>query len=197
MKTINKNISLGNIKSMNKSDNNIILINKNNENIVDELYFHDENNIKMIQRYIKKIEKDIRKSDEYSKYIGYLNNEIGIDRCSIKGNIKGSDATLEFHHYPFTLYDIVEIVMNKYIIENKKFTTFTITEEIMKLHYDNKIGLVKLSKTMHELVHSGEIFIPLDSIFGNVNEFINDYYNYIFPDLIEKYNQLIELNNNN
>lgn len=191
---ISKMIAIGNIISM-KKDNSLVLVDKtNNMNIVDEFYFHDQSNQKAIRKFIKKVESEVRKSNEYSHYIGYLNNEMNIHRDAVKGNITDATATLEFHHYPFTLYDIVEIVLNKHIMEDDKFTTFTIINEVLQLHYQNKVGLVKLSKTMHKLVHSGELYVPMDSIFGNVNEFINDYYDYIFDDLIEKYNELVRMN---
>lgn len=192
MKKINKVIEFGNIKSMNK-DSNLVLVNDNDKNIIGEFYFDCNCDGKVIRKFIKKVESSIRKSIEYTKYLGYLNNELGIHQDSVKAGITDNNATLEYHHYPFTLYDIVEIVVNKKIMNKEQFNSFSITKEVLQLHYDNKIGLVKLSKTMHELVHSGELYIPMDSVFGNVNEFINDYYDYIFPELIEKYNSLINL----
>ena len=40
------------------------------------------------------------------------------------------------------------------------------------MHYEGKVGLVPLSLSAHELVHEGELFIPLTSeyVFGNWEE---------------------------
>jgi hypothetical protein len=67
----------------------------------------------------------------------------------------------------------------------------------MDLHYQNKIGLVPLSKTVHDLTHDGEIFINFKSVFGKFNEFIDEYIDYIPENLINKYNKLLDMSNSN
>ena len=49
----------------------------------------------------------------------------------------------------------------------------------MDLHYKNIIGLVPLTKTNHELAHDGKIFLSTKQIFGNWEEFYNQYLKYI------------------
>lgn len=193
MKSINKSNEVNNILSIKKNDN-IVLIDKNNRyDILSSYYFNDYINQKKLKRFIKHIESRFRSSLEYKKYLGFLINDQNIKSCSIFGNIDEESATLEFHHYPFTLYDIVEIIINKYIMTNTKFNSFIILQELINIHYNNEVGLVRLCKTAHELVHDGSIFISIDSVFGKVNEFINNYYNYIPEDLIKKYNDIIEM----
>lgn len=193
MKTINKSNDFNNISSI-KKNNNIVLINKNNRyDILSSYYFNDYMNQKKLKRFIKHVESRFRSSIEYKKYLGFLINDQNIKSCSIFGNIDDDSATLEFHHYPFTLYDIVEIIVNKYILTETKFNSFIILEDLIDLHYNNEVGLVRLCKTAHELVHDGSIFISLNSVFGKVNEFINNYYDYIPEDLMKKYNEIIEI----
>lgn len=195
---------MGSLKQPNKVNNIVSLKTKDNINLSEETkpdqiissyYFNDFLNTKQLKRFIKNVESKFRKCDEYTNYLGILNSHQNINRCSVFGNIENGDASLEFHHYPFTLYDIVEIVINYYYENKIPFNSFIIIQEILKLHYENIIGLVKLSLTVHELVHSGKLFIKFDSIFGNVNEFVNRYYDYIPSDLKDKYNSLCELNN--
>lgn len=194
MEKIKKPNEVNNIISL-KRDDNIVLVDKNNRgNVLESYYFNDFMNSKRIKKFIKSCESKIRKSDEYKYYLAYLNNEQNLDRCSVLGNIQNGEATLEFHHYPFTLYDICEIVINKHIIKKDKFTSFSIVDEVLQLHFKNVIGLVKLSKTIHELVHTGQLFIKLESIFGDVNSFIDMYYDWIPIEIIEKYNELIKMN---
>ena len=71
---------------------------------------------------------------------------------NITSNIT-EDANIEFHHYPFTLYDIVDIVLCNYLIKGKPITSFYIAEEVLDLHFKMKIGIVPLTTTNHELAH--------------------------------------------
>ena len=199
MKTINKPNEMNNIASLNKNDNVVIVKKNDTRNIIGSFYFNQWSDVKEIKNFIKNVEKQIRTSKEYKNYIGHLNNEIGIHTCSVYGNLSDSieGLTLEYHHYPFTLYDIVEICVNKQIINNNNFTSFDIINEVLQLHQMNKVGLVKLCKTAHEEVHNNLIYIKLNSIFGKVNEFVNEYISYIPEDMKEKYNELIDMNNLN
>lgn len=185
-----KTVEVNNIKTINKDDN-IVLINKNNRNRISSYYF-ENTGYKEANQFIKATEKIIRSSDQYSKYISYLSTNQGLINDVLYGNITSEDATLEFHHYPFTLYDIVEIVLNHNINLNKKINTFIIAEEVLDLHFRNLIGVARLSKTAHQMVHAGKIFVPLHSVFGNVNKFVDIYRDGMFNDQIEKFNEIIK-----
>jgi hypothetical protein len=63
----------------------------------------------------------------------------------------------------------------------------------MELHYAGKIGLVPLSTTMHELVHSDRIFIPLQFVYHKYNEFFQDYEPYFKQALIDKIEAKVNL----
>lgn len=139
-------------------------------------YFQDFYDEAAIKRFAKNVEKLIRTSREYSEYIELLRtNCVQLNHDNILHNITTGDVDLEFHHYPFTLYDIVTIVMNKHVVDASKFTSFSIAKEVMRLHYRHIIGLVPLTKTMHELAHDGKIFISTKQIFGNYKQFMAEY----------------------
>lgn len=199
MKQINKPNEVNNVISLNKGEDVVIARKGDSKNVIGSFYFSQWSEAKEVKAFIKNVEKQIRTSKEYKHYLGHLNNEIGIHSCSVFGNLSDDieGLTLEFHHYPFTLYDIVEICMNKRILNDEKFTSMDIVDEVLMLHQLNEVGLVKLSKTAHELVHAGKIFIKLESIFGDVNKFIENYKEYIPDETIENYNNLINMNNNN
>ena len=58
----------------------------------------------------------------------------------------------------------------------------------MELHYNNKVGLIPLSKTMHEIIHnSNKIVIPLNMVYGDYAAFLAspEYESYV-DDLYEK-----------
>lgn len=132
-------------------------------------------------KYIKLIESYVRGSMEYRNYIGYLKNHLNLTKCKFFKNIdvKNTKVSLEMHHYPFTLYDIVDVVVEKYIKTNTVINEFDIAEEVMRLHYENKVGLVPLTKTAHELAHEGQLFLPSTFVTGCYKSFIKEYDKYI------------------
>ena len=145
-------------------------------------------------RLVKKVELLVRKSPEMKYYIQYLKDELDLNKCYFYKNVSLDDVSIELHHYPFTLFDISEIVCKKAIMDPANrgfFSTFKLAEEVVSLHYQNIVGLVPLSVTLHQLAHDGEIFIPVSAVFGDVKEFIRQYRDFIDPTLIEKLENLL------
>lgn len=134
-------------------------------------------------KYAKRIEQIIRSSLEYRDYIAYLKEYVDMAKCAFFTGVQsgqGNKVRIEVHHEPLTLFDIVIIVMNKYQQEGIPLDDLYIAEEVMRLHYENKVGLIPLSKSIHQIVHHGEdIIIPLSLVYGNYKEFIEEYYDYI------------------
>lgn len=132
-------------------------------------------------KLIKSIEKLVRGSYEYKSFINYLKNEINMNSCSFFNKLTREDISIEIHHSPFTLFEIAVIVLNKHIAEfgEDNFDIYDVAEEVTRLHYEGKVGLIPLSLTVHELVHRGDIFIPINCVFGNVSEFYKEYKPYI------------------
>jgi len=180
-----------------KKSNTNISIQYQNDFFYENFYMEDMFDHSKYTKFIKNVENQIRTSDEYSNYIYYLKSEIHLNKCAILGNIDDEMTDIEFHHYPFTLYDIVNVVTAKKILNKEKVSTFIIIDKVLKLHYENKIGLVPLCKTIHQLAHAGEIFINLNQVFGKVNDFINDYYLGLTDELVLDYNQIVKLSKQN
>lgn len=181
-----------NIESIKKTTN-IELVNSEDTFANEKFYFTDIYDEKKYKNFIKACEKLIRTSGEYKSYIGYLKNDMGLTNCGVFGNVNKDIADLEFHHFPFTLYDIVSLHIAKNCIGNKKFNTFSIANDVMEEHYENIIGLIPLSKTAHQLVHAGELAISMKQLFGEVALFTELYNEYLTDDMINKYNQLMEI----
>jgi hypothetical protein len=139
---------------------------------------------------IKFIERQVRNSYEYRSYVKYLKDELDLTKCSLIPNLdaKTLDITLEFHHFPFTLYDIADIVARKMIDESAEgsVSTLDVSNRIIEEHYKNNVGLVPLTSTLHEMAHNGAVFIPMDKINGNYKQFMNQYDGFISKDLKEK-----------
>lgn len=154
---------------------------KSDGNIFSEQYYYsDFFDEKGTKKFIKNIESLVRSSREYKNYIEQLRTNFShLNQDAVMGNISTLDTDLEFHHYPFTLYDICEIVVMKGAADQKYESSFSAAKKIMDLHYKNIIGLVPLTKTNHELAHDGKIFLSTKQIFGNWEEFYNQYLKYI------------------
>ena len=156
-------------------------------------YYVPLNNAKDRHKFISRVEKIIRSSKEYRDYIQFLKEHVGLDRCIFFQNItnggenKRSRISIEIHHEPFTLYDIVNVVLTKYQDEGLPINDLLIADEVLELHYANQVGLVPLSKTMHQMVHnSTKLIVPLNMCYGSYSEFLEKYEPYIDEELYEK-----------
>lgn len=155
-------------------------------------------NDKERNKYVSRIEKIVRSSKEYRDYIAFLKEHIGLDHCVFfqnvtNGSSKKNRITIEIHHEPLTLYDIVNTVVNKYIDTGTPLNDLLIADEVMQLHYENKVGLVPLSKTAHQVVHnSTKLFVPLNMCYGNYSEFLNEYDPYIDEEIIQKIERKVD-----
>lgn len=139
-------------------------------------------NEKTRSKFIKSVEKIIRSSLEYREFISYLRTELGMNFCMFFNNVSRDDIKnigIEIHHIPFSLFDIVNIVLRKYETEELTIDPLVIADEVMRLHYEGKVGLVPLSITVHELYHRGDLFIPLQYVDKGFILFYQEYKDYM------------------
>ena len=135
-------------------------------------------------KFIKMVEKIVRSSFEYKEYIDYLKNVVGMKVCSFYSNLDKDDKSfaaisIEIHHEPLTLYYIVSIIVEKFLEEDMEMNPFLVADECLKIHFMGKVGLIPLSVTVHELVHKGKVFIPLQYLDNGFMNFYEDYKPYI------------------
>ena len=163
-------------------------------------YFVNINKSKDRDKFVKRIERIVRGSMEYKDYIKFLKEHIGLDSCIFfqkvtNGNKnKQKRISIEIHHEPFTLYDIVNVVVQKYIDEGLPLNDLLIADEVMELHYANKVGLVPLSKTAHQVVHNSvKLIVPLNMCYGTYSEFLEEYEPYIDDSLYEKLERKMDM----
>ena len=88
----------------------------------DSDYFQDERNY---DKFVKECERCVRQSPDYKVFIGYVKRILGVNFCQVSSKIYDTDATIEMHHGPiFTLFDIVSIILNDFLRQNKKIGGF-------------------------------------------------------------------------
>lgn len=152
-----------------------------------EFDIYDEKDFK---KYIQEVEKVCRTSFEYRHFVNYLRDYMDMNKCSFFQNVSNKETfkiKIELHHCPFTLYDIVMTVFNKRMFYHESLEVEMVAKEVMYIHYFCMVGIIPLAETVHELVHKQIVFIPLDSVFGNYEEFINDYREFIPEESMNKY----------
>lgn len=142
------------------------------------------------------LERQIRNSYEYKSYIEYLKTELDLNQCKLlpQLDLMENPVGLEMHHYPFTLYDITNIISRQMISKAEEdgsgaVSSFDIAERVMKEHYENNVGLIPLTSTLHQMAHNKSLIIPLEYVNGNYGNFINKYSEYIDDDTRNKLNE--------
>jgi len=125
--------------------------------------FPDE---KVYKKFVKSCKTIIRQSIEYKDWVKYIKFSLGYDYCSMTKE-SAHEVTLDLHHHPFSLENIVKLVIDRLLTERGKVTSFDVSKYVMQLHYDNNIGYVLLVKTLHEKFHNGFLDIPIELVHGN------------------------------
>ena len=148
------------------------------KDIPDDGYHVSISTDKEKERFIKRIERIVRKSGEYRDYIQFLRQNLDMDSCAFFNNVTkktNSKIRIEVHHEPLTLYDIVKILTEKHLQTGEEIDDLLIAEEVTRIHYTNQVGLIPLSKTLHEVVHnSNKLTIPMYMISGNFMSFLRE-----------------------
>lgn len=175
--------------------NNIIICNNNKDNIINisninEFEYinpYDLSDDKDYKRFCKDIEKIIRNSYEYKIFIKYLKENFNMNKCAFLNISDEEDPSIKIHihHSPLTLYDIVNIVYRKMSNNNEFISVWSVAEQVLRLHYQLLVGLIPVSETVHQLIHSGRLFVPLNKVFGRYKLFTDIYYPYIEPEMID------------
>ena len=143
---------------------------------------------KDFKKYVLDIERSVRRSFEYRQFIRYIRDNMNMSRCSFLKDITNEETfniKIEIHHYPFSLADIVQIVIRKRQYYNESLEVQMVSKEVMELHYKMVVGLIPLSETVHQLFHSGKLFIPSDVVMGRYNLFVDYYEPFIEENQIE------------
>lgn len=186
------------------SENSLMQMQPNEMDIVripDELPIYDVDDYDMFDekdksKYITDLERFIRGSYEYRAMINYLREYMNMNSCAFMPSVTNENSfkiRIEIHHSPITLYDICCIIVNKRISLGEGLDIEQVAYEVLYIHYCLMLGLIPLCETVHELVHTQYIFVPVDKVYGYYREFINNYYNYIDPELLDKMDELEKL----
>ena len=168
----------------------------------DEYFSSYENYI----RFIKAVESLVRKHSFYKKYISYLVNVIGMNTCQVLSNISVEESgkhkeklTTEMHHGPIlTLFDICCIVTNHLMaIGAEDITTFRVANIVLEEHRLNNVRVVLLTKTVHDMVHEGNVQLNYNMGFGDTATFLKKYIDGVDRDMRIRINKYIKWSQEN
>lgn len=148
--------------------------------------------------WLIRMKQNIRNSIEYHELIPFLRKRRGMNRCGIHPNMTTWNGNrIEIHHTPFVLEDIVSIVTKKRLDRNESMKMTEIGKEVMEIHYLGIVGLYPLCKLCHTLAHSDSgdsLFIPLSSVFGEPEQFVDIYKPYMTEAMMAKWQNIQILN---
>ena len=114
------------------------------------------------QKLVNYIKAMARKSFEYKEYIRIFKDHLNLTECKVFGinvaEIKG--VGIEVHHTPFSMETIVNAVLSEMVsTQGFPIDPKDVADNVMKLHYEGIIGLIPLTSTIHEAVHSNAVYI--------------------------------------
>ena len=75
----------------------------------------------------------------------------------------------------FNLFTIVKCIIMDYITKQKSFCTFDICQDVINLHFQNRVGYIPLISTLHEKFHNGFLSVPIDLCYGNFRYILQNY----------------------
>ena len=148
------------------------------------------------KKFIKNCERLIRSSQEYKLWRQYIVDVLGINTCTITHE-RMDEVTIEVHHHVPSLFIVVKAVVNEKIEKELEFSTFDICLEVIKLHFQNKIGYTTLLKSIHEKFHNGFLSVPMDVVRGDYKYFLENYMQYLDEDDIDVINKRLATNSSN
>lgn len=129
---------------------------------------------RQFKKFVESAVLQVRRCSDYSRYLAYLKGDAGLDRCAFLGSVSEADASLEFHHYPLPLKEVVSVV-TLHMASLGEVSTLQVASEVASAHLRHLVGGVMLSATAHEMFHAGRLFIHLSQVFGDYRGFLDEY----------------------
>lgn len=139
-------------------------------NSLEEISFYQTKytltDVSVYKQFIDNIIGRFRKSRFYKSYKSYLMN-LGLDKCQIFGNINSEMADIELHHNFITIFDIALMITEHLLATIGYVCTYDIILLLQEEHKANRVPIVMLSKTVHDLYHNEPgFYINTSSTFG-------------------------------
>lgn len=142
-----------------------------------------------IDSYAKFINSAISQFRHTRFYKNYKANlmALGLDHCAYLHNVNSDMADLEMNHVILTIFDIALMIAEHYLNTYGYVSSFHIVGALREEHKQNRVPIIMMSKTVHQLYHNDDLFyVHPNQIFGKWTELIKTYYNGITPEICTK-----------
>lgn len=164
-------------------------------------FYQTKESMMDVEHYKKFLQNAISRfhqSRTYKNYKGYLVS-LGMDKCQLMPNITmelGTDENkkgrkysniVEMHHNFLTIYDIA-LLITEHVLNTKGFiSTFDLVQLLKEEHKNNRVPIVMLCKTAHQMFHTNQEFmIPANMCFGFWQELLQKYNKGITQEIANK-----------
>ncbi len=134
-----------------------------------------------LEEYRKFLDSGInlfRHSPTYKHYKAYLYS-LGMNCCQFHPRIQSTEDDeidlLEMHHCMINIYDIAILITEHTLNTNGYITEFDLAELLKFEHINNRIPIVFLCKTCHQLYHHKYLYVHPNMCFGKWWELIERY----------------------
>lgn len=136
--------------------------------------------VDLYKRFLQNAIRRFRTSVFYTNYKSYL-MDLGLDRCQIMPGITSEIVGakgIEMNHNFLTIFDIALLITEHTINTKGQISTFDLVQLLKEEHKANRIPIVMLCKTIHQIYHNeDDIYLPAQMCFG------------YWVELLQKYNQ--------
>lgn len=130
-----------------------------------------------------------RKGKFYKNYKSYLMG-LGLDHCQVMANVTEENVGargIEMNHNFLTIFDIALMITEHILNTVGYISTFDLVYLLKQEHKANRIPIVMLSETVHEMYHQNEDMVfPAQMCFGYWVELIQKYSKGITPRIAQK-----------
>lgn len=153
------------------------------------------NSEKETSQFIRKCIGIVRQTPEYRDWTSYVKDTLGYRTCAFT-NENSDELTIDIHHHPLTIFDMVTIVVNTYMNNAKEFSSLDIATDILYLHFTNKVGFIPIVTSLHEKYHNGYLMIPPKFIHGKWDHLLTTPGYVVASDIVSKSKELMDDKNN-
>jgi hypothetical protein len=146
-----------------------------------------------LTKSLKDIEFMIRHSREYKAWVAYVYTTFPIlESDMLKGvDLTGCENITTDVHHIVTLADITFTVGMQMIDQHDEgVTDFDIAKEVIRLHMDDEVLCVALTRSLHEAAHAKLYDITKDTPcvhIGHAQKFVDEYGYWMDPEILAEY----------
>lgn len=145
--------------------------------------------VEVYKRFLDNAIAQFRHTKFYKNYKSYLMG-LGLDHCQVMSNVTEENVGargIEMNHNFLTIFDIALMITEHILNTVGYISTFDLIYLLKEEHKANRVPIVMLSETVHEMYHQNEDMVfPAQMCFGYWVELIQKYNKGITPKIAHK-----------